>query len=93
MTVRLTSIFGALRDASPDAWGRRIIEEHAGRADLSEVDYLLRSPEDRAGALSFGRAKTPPGPLREFNQVVQLEALLAAAEAFLEQVWAPVRRC
>ncbi|MDQ2734976.1 MAG: type II toxin-antitoxin system HipA family toxin [Pseudomonadota bacterium] len=84
-TVRLKGIFGALRDASPDAWGRRIIEKHTGRADLSEVDYLLHSPEDRAGALSFGRGKTPPGPLRKFNQVVQLEALLAAAEAFLEQ--------
>ena len=84
-TVRLRGIFGALRDASPDAWGRRIIEKHTGRVDLNEVDYLLHSPEDRAGALSFGRGKKPPGPLREFNQVVQLEALLAAAEAFLEQ--------
>lgn len=25
-TVRLSGIFGSLRDASPDAWGRRIIE-------------------------------------------------------------------
>jgi serine/threonine-protein kinase HipA len=84
-TVHLKGIFGALRDASPDAWGRRIIEKHIGHTDLNEVDYLLHSPEDRAGALSFGRGKTPPGPLRQFNQVVQLEALLAAAEAFLEQ--------
>jgi serine/threonine-protein kinase HipA len=84
-TVRLKGIFGALRDASPDAWGRRIIEKHTGRADLTEVDYLLHSPEDRAGALSFGRGKVAPGPLRKFNQVVQLEALLAAAETFLEQ--------
>lgn len=53
-TVHLKGIFGALRDASPDAWGRRIIEKHVGRGDLSEVDYLLHSPENRAGALSFG---------------------------------------
>lgn len=84
-TVRMKGIFGTLRDASPDAWGRRIIERHTGRTDLNEVDYLLHSPEDRAGALSFGRGKTPPGPLRDFNKVVQLEPLLAAAEAFLEQ--------
>ena len=84
-TVHLKGIFGALRDASPDAWGRRIIEKHVGHADLTEVDYLLHSPEDRAGALSFGRGKTAPGPLRKFNQVVQLEALLAAAETFLAQ--------
>ncbi len=83
-TVKLKGIFGPLRDASPDAWGRRIIEKHTGRTDLTEVDYLLHSPEDRAGALSFGRDKMPPAPIRKFNQVIQLEALLAGAEQFME---------
>ena len=83
-TVKLKGIFGPLRDASPDAWGRRIIQKHTGRTDLTEVDYLLHSPEDRAGALSFGRDKVPPAPIRKFNQVIQLEALLAAAEQFME---------
>lgn len=83
-TVKLKGIFGPLRDASPDAWGRRIIEKHTGRTDLTEVDCLLHSPEDRAGALSFGRDKVPPAPIRKFNQVIQLEALLAAAEQFME---------
>lgn len=83
-TVKLRGIFGSLRDASPDAWGRRIIEKHTGRTDLTEVDYLLHSPEDRAGALSFGRDKVPPAPIRKFNQVIQLEALLAAAEQFMD---------
>lgn len=83
-TVKLKGIFGPLRDASPDAWGRRIIEKHTGRTDLTEVDYLLHSPEDRAGALSFGRDKVPPAPIRKFNQVIQLEALLAGAEQFME---------
>ncbi|MFM0287206.1 type II toxin-antitoxin system HipA family toxin [Paraburkholderia megapolitana] len=83
-TVKLKGIFGPLRDASPDAWGRRIIEKHTERTDLTEVDYLLHSPEDRAGALSFGRDKVPPAPIRKFNQVVQLEALLTAAEQFME---------
>lgn len=83
-TVKLKGIFGPLRDASPDAWGRRIIEKHTGRTDFTEVDYLLHSPEDRAGALSFGRDKVPPAPIRKFNQVIQLETLLAAAEQFME---------
>jgi serine/threonine-protein kinase HipA len=83
-TIKLKVIFGALRDASPDAWGRRIIEKHIGRTDLTEVDYLLHSPEDRAGALSFGRDKVPPAPVRKFNQIIQLEALLAAAEQFMD---------
>ena len=83
-TVKLKGIFGALRDASPDAWGRRIIEKHTGRIDLTEIDYLLNSPEDRAGALSFGRDKLPPAPVRKFNQVIQLKDLLAAAEQFMD---------
>ena len=83
-TARLRGIFGALRDASPDAWGRRIIEKKLGRADLTELDFLLQSPEDRAGALSFGRSAKPPGPLRKFNQTLQLPALLAAAERLME---------
>lgn len=82
-TVKLRGIFGCLRDASPDAWGRRIIDKHLGRTDLTEVDYLLHSPEDRAGALSFGHGKQPPAPRRDFNQVIQLDALLAAAEGFM----------
>lgn len=79
-TVKLRGIFGCLRDASPDAWGRRVIERNLGRVDLSEIDYLLHSPEDRAGALSFGRGKIAPGPTTRFNRVVSLPALLAYAE-------------
>jgi serine/threonine-protein kinase HipA len=80
-TVKMRGIFGCLRDASPDAWGRRIIERHLARLDLSEVDYLLYSPEDRVGALSFGRGKTPPPPTTSFNRVVHLQALLDFADA------------
>ena len=29
-TVKLKGIFGALRDALPDAWGRRVIERELG---------------------------------------------------------------
>lgn len=81
-TARLNGIFGALRDASPDSWGRRIIERFMGRSDLGEVDYLLNSPEDRAGALSFGRSPTPPAPIQRFNQVIRLRELLDTADAF-----------
>lgn len=83
-TVRQRGIFGALRDASPDAWGRRVIEKQVGRTDLSELEFLLNSPEDRAGALSFGLNRDPPGPVRRFNQVLQLPLLLAAAERLSE---------
>ncbi len=67
-TMQLNGVFGALRDAGPDSWGRRIIEKHAGKAKLGELDYLLESPDDRAGALGFGMNRIPPTPRRKFNR-------------------------
>jgi serine/threonine-protein kinase HipA len=55
-TVRLNGVFGAIRDAGPDYWGRRVIEKHAGIPKLGELDYLLESPDDRAGALGSAHA-------------------------------------
>src|SRR5208282_625581 len=54
--TRLKGIPGAVRDAGPDAWGRRVIEHklQRGPADLEEIDYLLHGPQDGAGCLSFG---------------------------------------
>ncbi|MFY2560739.1 type II toxin-antitoxin system HipA family toxin [Corallococcus terminator] len=79
-TARLGGIFGALRDSSPDAWGRTVIERQLGRTALTEIDFLLHSPEDRAGALSFGASPTPPAPVHQFNKVLQLNRLLEEAE-------------
>jgi len=78
-TAKLGGVFGALRDAAPDAWGRLVIDRMSGRQNLTEVDYLLESPEDRAGALSFGRSVTPPAPVREFNRTIDLKELRLAA--------------
>lgn len=52
---------GSIRDASPDAWGRRVLinrkmsvkEKEAAEHELSELTYLLESGSDRAGALDF----------------------------------------
>jgi len=82
-TVQLNGVFGALRDASPDFWGRRVIEKHSGKPKLGEIDYLLESPDDRAGALGFGLNQVPPAPLRKFNQTLQLAKLQELAEALV----------
>jgi len=82
-TTQLNGVFGALRDAGPDYWGRRVIEKHAGRPQLGELDYLLESPDDRAGALGFGRHQSPPAPLRKFNQAIDLEKLQSLAAALI----------
>jgi serine/threonine-protein kinase HipA len=82
-TVRLKGVFGALRDAGPDYWGRRVIDKHAARTDLGEMDYLLESPDDRAGALGFGLNQEPPAPRRVYNRTLELEKLQALADALV----------
>jgi serine/threonine-protein kinase HipA len=55
------SMPGCIRDAAPDAWGRRVIINRrfgaGGRqidtAELDELTYLLESGSDRIGALDF----------------------------------------
>lgn len=64
--------------------GRRVIERHAGKAQLGELDYLLESPDDRAGALGFGLGQKPPAPKRAFNQTIDLEKLQALADAVVK---------
>lgn len=80
---QLKGIPGAVRDASPDAWGRRVIEHklELGAADLHEVDYLLHGPQDSAGCLSFGLKAEPPAPKREYNRTHQLADLIAVTQA------------
>jgi serine/threonine-protein kinase HipA len=84
-TAALRGVFGALRDAGPDYWGRRVIEKHAGKGELSELDYLLHSADDRAGALGFGLNQQPPAPMRIFNQAVALEKLQRIADAIVAE--------
>ena len=83
-TSALNGVFGALRDATPDYWGRRVIQRHTGRPQLGELEYLLYSPDDRAGALGFGLNQTPPAPKRTFNQTLDLEKLHAIADAIVK---------
>jgi serine/threonine-protein kinase HipA len=60
------SMPSSIRDAAPDAWGRRvIINKMLGRkgrdvdpAELDELTYLLESGSDRIGALDFQRSAT-----------------------------------
>ncbi len=91
-TLRLKGLFGALRDASPDFWGRRVIEKHAGVAALGELDYLLQSPDDRAGALGFGLNVEPPAPKRQFNRTIELARLQELADALIREEIEPNNR-
>ena len=81
--TKLKGIPGAVRDASPDAWGRRVIEARLerGPADLDEVDYLLHGPQDGAGNVSFGSGPQPTVLTRPYNRTHQFTGLIAATEA------------
>jgi serine/threonine-protein kinase HipA len=84
-TRGLDGLFGALRDAGPDHWGRRVIERHSDRRPLDPLDYLLLAPDDRAGALGFGLNAEPPPPRRLFNRTLELEHLQRLANAFVAE--------
>lgn len=74
-----------IRDAAPDAWGRRvIINKRLGQTgkntdtdELSELTYLLESGSDRTGALDFQLSPTEYVPRSADN--ARLEELLESA--------------
>lgn len=80
------SMPNCIRDASPDAWGRRVIinrklglkGKSADAAQLDELTYLLESGSDRIGALDFQRSATDYEPRSPGNATI--EELLHAAE-------------
>ena len=82
-TTRMGGFFGAIRDATPDFWGRRVIERNAGLPQLNDFDYLMHGPDDRAGALGFGLNAVPPAPRRKFSRTLDLDSLQTMAEAIL----------
>lgn len=81
-TALMGGFFGAIRDAMPDSWGRKVIDRRVG-GQLDELDYLLRAPDDRAGALGFGRNQEPPSAENRFNRTLDLERLQRAADAII----------
>jgi serine/threonine-protein kinase HipA len=80
------SMPASIRDASPDAWGRRVLlnrkfglkGQDAASQELSELTYLLESGSDRAGALDFQVSATDYLP-RGTGEAT-LDELLQAAE-------------
>lgn len=59
------TFFGGIRDAAPDAWGRRVIESRlkAPANSLPESTYLLHAGSQRVGALDIRPSReTEPTP-------------------------------
>jgi serine/threonine-protein kinase HipA len=80
------SMASCLRDAAPDAWGRRVIVNRilgvkGDRIDVDQFDeltYMLESGSDRMGALDFQRSATDYVP--RGTVAVPLEELLDLAD-------------
>lgn len=74
-----------IRDAAPDAWGRRVIinrkfgtkGENIDPIELNELTYLLESGSDRIGALDFQQSATEYIPRSATN--VNLTELMESA--------------
>lgn len=77
---------GCIRDAAPDAWGRRVIlnrkfgvkGDEVAQLDLSELTFLLESGSDRIGALDFQFSPTVYEPRSPVTAT--LEELIQSAE-------------
>ena len=74
----MNTIHSCLRDAAPDAWGRRVVGYQYPDLAADELDYLLLSGSDRIGALDFQASASEYVP-RESNHTT-LDDLLQAAE-------------
>jgi len=75
----MNTLHSCLRDAAPDAWGRRVMQYQYPNFTPEELDYLLLSGSDRIGALDFQLSNTeyqprqsPSPPLSELLQAVDL---------------------
>jgi len=73
-------LFGGIRDAAPDAWGRRVIEARrkVPANSLSESVYLLEAGSDRVGALDVRDSLESPST-RGVNEVHSLDYMLETA--------------
>ena len=73
--------FGGIRDAAPDAWGRRVIEaRHQAPANsLPESTYLLEAGSERVGALDVRVSLQAPAHVAR-GSIQSLAYLLEAAE-------------
>jgi serine/threonine-protein kinase HipA len=75
------TLFGGIRDAAPDAWGRRVIESRlkAPPNSLPESTYLLEAGSQRVGALDI-RCSLDASAVLVRNSIHRLEYLMEAAD-------------
>lgn len=85
LPVNQLPLFGGIRDAAPDFWGRRVIEAKlkVPANSLPESQYLLHAGSDRVGALDI-RLSINDGPSHGPTVSHELTHLLEAADRIEE---------
>ncbi|SIO00593.1 type II toxin-antitoxin system HipA family toxin [Paraburkholderia phenazinium] len=80
------ALFGAIRDAAPDSWGRRVIENmvQAVPNSLPETDYLMHAGPHRTGALDFRDSPTAKAETGKLPGAKDLKYLLDASAMIQE---------
>jgi serine/threonine-protein kinase HipA len=83
-------MFGGIRDAAPDSWGRRVIEAKlkVPANSLPESQYLLHAGSDRVGALDI-RTSIHDGPSHGPHVSHDLSHLIDAADRIEEGLPVP----
>ena len=83
-------MFGGIRDAAPDAWGRRVIESRlkAPANSLPESTYLLHAGSQRVGALDI-RSSREAEATAGYGTWNNLEYLMEAAQRIDEGLPVP----
>jgi serine/threonine-protein kinase HipA len=75
---RVGEMHGVIRDASPDAWGRKVLLYRLKQDHITELDYLLNAGSDRIGALAV--QKSSDHCQTQEIQTATLDQLVEAAE-------------
>jgi serine/threonine-protein kinase HipA len=85
-------LFGGIRDAAPDAWGRRVIESRlkVPANSLPESSYLLHAGSQRVGAIDI-RSSRDSAATPGFGSWDNLEYLMDAAQRIDEGLPVPAQ--
>jgi serine/threonine-protein kinase HipA len=75
---RVGEMHSVIRDAAPDAWGRRVLLYRLVQNNITELDYLLNAGADRIGALAIQKS-SDHCQIQEV-QAATLDQLVEAAE-------------
>ena len=87
------ALFGAIRDAAPDFWGRRVIEAklNVPPNSVPESTYLLNAGTHRFGALDFRESISSASAEGLLPPLTDLQYLLEAADRVQEGLPIPAR--